>query len=249
MRPASWRRYTPGAAAQAPHDAAPALLLRLANDVESGCAAALRVQCRIFAGVPERRQSVLRSEGPVQWWLSDIGDGLDAAFALTAQDARGLLEILLGGPPAPAPTSLELRIVRESVDRLLSSTGRLWEERAAEPWQERECWSVRIDIAGPGASSGFSFRSPAMIEPEAAPPALVELNRIPIVVSAQLPPQPIAVAALGGLEAGDLFRLGVRQGTEVRLMAQGVEIASGRLGCAQGRRSVEIDRIAGAVDR
>ena len=247
MRQVSWRPYKPPAPAQAPHDAAPALLVRLAHDIESGGVTALRIQCSIFAGIPERRPSVPRSEGPVQWWFSDIGDGLDAAFVLTAQDARGLLEMLLGGPPAPTPTSLELRIIRETVDRLLSNTGRLWEERAAEHWQERECWSVRIDISGGNVRCGFSLCSPAMIEPAAAAPALADLNRIPIVVSAELPPLPVAVAALGGLAAGDLFRLGVRQGIEVRLIAQGAVLATGRLGCAAGRRSVEIDRIAGTA--
>jgi len=243
MKRPAWPRMR-ARAPQARIDPAPALLTRLADDVEAHAADALRGRGIASHDLPVCGTWLPLDRDDAQTWHSDIGDGVDVWCALDRSGARGILEIVLGGPGAPKPTALERGIVRETVERLLASTNRVWEERAESRFPSTACWICRVSIAaaGRGEPAQMCFYAPAVDEAPSPIAQRVDLHDVPVTLMATLPAAEMRVGAIAAWRPGAVVPLGCEAESAVSLFAGPARVASGRLGTIRGKRAIRIDR-------
>jgi len=236
----TWRRYAAPPRSDA-LDPAPAMLTRLATAIASGASQALRGRGSLTVASPERRNGArLGPAAPVQSWHSDGIDGLDLWCALDDDGARALLRVILGGPGSATPTALERSIVREAVERLLSYTPCVWEERDPHLLTPDSGWSCSLTIAA-ASSAGAHITLHAPAAHETSPPsARVDLASIPLQLSASLSATQVRVGAIMRWRTGDLVPLGCDAGAPVRLTVAHGRVASGVLGSSRGRRAIEV---------
>lgn len=219
-------------------DEAPPPLIRAAAAIEAQGAKALRGRARVDAARAMRRPRQATDRHPMCEWHSDTGDAVDLTCTISASQACRLLHIVLGGPASDEPTPLERNIVRETVERLLTATGRLWEERASLGPPPDAAWVCELTIADAvGTTSSIELRAPAPVE-EQATEARVDLSAVSIALEAVLPPSPMHVVALAGWRCGDVIPLGCDAKAATRLEAGGAVVAYGTLGALRGRRAV-----------
>ena len=229
---------------EAAGDATAAALVRAAGAVEANAARALRGRGSVAAAKPRQRASTVSGLTSPRVWHSDDGDGLDIACVLGGDDARSLLRIVLGGPVGDDPTPLERNIIRETVERLLAATGRMWEERSAQDMPAVNCWCCDLTIADAvGTTASMTLRVPAQVEP-ARPDARVDLGAVLIALEARLPAFVMRVDAIVRWQHGDLLTLSCDDGAAVRLVAGSTLVASGSLGAVRGRRAVRVTSAA-----
>ncbi len=244
MNKPTWPRLR-ARSTQERRDPAPAILTRLAHDVEARAIDVMRGRASASHDAPARGAWLSSDRGDAQTWHSDAGDGVDIWCAIDSADARALLEIVLGGPGAPKPTSLERSIVCETVERVLSSTSRVWEERTAARFPSTAGWLCKVTIAAAcGKPAVLCFYAPAADEPPAPIVQRVDLRDVPVTLTAALPPTEIRVHAIAGWRAGSIVTLGCVADSAIDLFAGSTCMASGSLGAVRGRRAVRIDRCA-----
>ena len=181
--------------------------------------------------------------GDCQAWHSDVGDGVDVWCAIDGAGARALLEIVLGGPGAAKTTALERGIVRETVERMLSSTDRVWEERTASRFPSTAGWLCKVTIAAAsGNPADLCFYAPAADEPPTPIVQRVDLRDVPVALSASLPSTDVRVHEIAAWHPGAIVMLGCDAEPAVDLFAGATRMAIGRLGAVRGRRAVRVDR-------
>jgi flagellar motor switch/type III secretory pathway protein FliN len=226
-------------------DPAPAILTRLAQQIEACSVEVMRGRASVSHEAPTRDARVPSDRGDAQTWHSDIGDGVDVWCTIDGTAARALLEIVLGGPGAAKPTSLERGIVRETVERVLSSTSRVWEERTEARFPSTSGWLCRVTIAAAcGNPAELCFYAPAADEPPAPIVQRVDLRGVPVTLTASLPPAGVRVRSIAGWRLGAIVTLGCDAESAVDLFAGSACVASGLLGAVRDRRAVRIDRCA-----
>jgi flagellar motor switch/type III secretory pathway protein FliN len=213
------------------------------RDIEARTLDFMRGRASASHEAPTRGARVPSDRGDAQTWHSDIGDGVDIWCAIDDADARALLEIVLGGPGAAKPTSLERGIVRETVERVLSSTSRVWEERTEARFPSTSGWLCTVTIAAAcGKPAELRFYAPAADEPPTPIAQRVDLRGVPVTLTASLPPTGVRVRSIAGWRSGAIVTLGCDAESAVDLFAGSACMASGLLGAAAGRRAVRIDR-------
>jgi len=232
------RRCTPKAIV----DPAPAVLAGIAARVVSHAAETLRRRVSATHEGPIRGSwPVVHDDVSAQTWHSDEGDGLDVWCAIDGDAVRNLLEIVLGGPAAPKPTTLERGIIRETVDRLLTSGERLWEERGSPRFSLTAGWLCPILIVDAGGiRAHLDLYAPAIVEPPAPIPALVDVRDVPVSLSATLPPLAVRVDAVAAWRTGTVVTLVGAADASVGLYAGASRIAAGKLGSVRGKRALRI---------
>jgi flagellar motor switch/type III secretory pathway protein FliN len=175
-----------------------------------------------------------------QVWHSDDGDAIDLWCVLTANEARSLLKLVLQGPAGDEPTPLEQNIVRDTIERLLAATGRVWEERSSAQLPPSDGWCCRLTLTDAlGATATFTLLAPSSSSREASAER-VDLRLIPVVVEAILPSIEMQVDAIARWRDGGLVALACAAESRVRLRIGSVCVASGSLGATRGRRAILI---------
>ena len=224
-------------------DPAPAILTRIAQDIEARTVDVMRGRASASHEPPMRGARVPSDRCDAQTWHSDIGDGVDVWCAIEGAAARALLEMVLGGPGAAKPTSLERGIIRETVDRVLSTTSRVWEERAEARFPSTSGWLCAVTIAAAcGKPAELWFYAPASDEPPAPIVQCVDLRRVPVTLTVSLPPAGVRVGSIAGWRPGAIVALGCDAESSVDLFAGSACVATGQLGAVRDRRAVRIDR-------
>jgi len=223
-------------------DPAPAILNGLAAAAEAGAVEAMRGKAQATHRAPARGLWEPLDRDDALAWHSDAGDGVDVWCALDRENARALLEIALCGPAAPRPTAVERGIVRETIERVLASTGRVWDERTGARFPAASGWICTLSIApSRGAAAELCFYAPAA--PEPLPPAVqrVDLRDVPVTLTAWLPPHGVRVGDVAAWRPGWLVPLGFGVEAPARVFAGAALVASGCLGAIRGTRAIRID--------
>lgn len=218
------------------------MLIRTAVAIESGGAKALRGRGSVTAAKPLLLSSV--GDEPASsfaWQSEDAGDAPDLSCVLSAEDARSLLRIVLGGPSSGEPTPLERNIIRETAERLLAATGRAWEERPPERMPAGPAWRCELTLTDAvGTASSLVLCARACI-PTPSASSRVDLAWVPIHLDASFPSVRMNVETIARWRTGDLVALGCDAGARVALASDGTSVASGALGSIRGRRAVLVD--------
>lgn len=203
---------------------------------------ALRGRASIIADAPELRPLSPNDLLSAHVWHSDDGDALDVWCVLGSSEARALLRIVLQGPAGDELTPLERNIVRDTLERLLATTGRVWEERAASQLPPSAGWRCRLTLTDNlGTSSTFSLHAPSSSAPE-RPRARVDLHGIPVMLEASLPSIEMHVDAIVRWRAGDVIALTCAPDVAVQIRAGDAPVGTGSLGVARGRRAILVTR-------
>ncbi len=219
------------------------LLQRLVRDIACAAPGLLHGRAAASAGSPVRIPVASKATLPFAWWQSDMGDGLDITCTIEHEAARELLEIVLGGPPAVTPTPVEQRIVRETVDRLLGVTRRLWEE-SATAFSATARWECAVDITRGGHRAVLALSAPIVPEPPPLVPARIDLSGIPMKLDVTSAPARRTVEAIGALRPGAVVPLGMPVDSNVILSINGRSLAVCALGATAGVRAVKIAQLA-----
>jgi len=177
-------------------------------------------------------------------WHSDVGDGLDIWCVLGLAGARSLLGIVLHGPAGDEPTPLERNIVRETVERLVSATDRVWEEQAASKLPLLPGWCCRLDLTDAlGAKSTLTLHAPSRCAPMRKVER-VDLGAIPVIIDASLPAAQMRVEAIARWRKGDVITLACAPDVTTSLQAGVACVAAGSLGASRGKRAILVTRSA-----
>lgn len=242
MRKPAWLR-TFRRAPETRVDPAPLILTRIAEAIEGRALEVLRGRASA-SHEPPIRTTLRHEESPAQTWHSDIGDGVDVWCTIGDVAARALLEIVLGGPGASNPTALERGIVRETIDRVLTSTGRLWEERGGPKPANVSGWVCRLKVtSGRGCCADLALYAPAFADPPAPFSQSVDLRNVPVNLSAALTSINYRVNAIAAWKGGTIVPLRGGADARIGLFSGPSLIAEGRLGTVNGRRAIRIERI------
>ncbi|HEV2908541.1 MAG TPA: FliM/FliN family flagellar motor C-terminal domain-containing protein [Candidatus Eremiobacteraceae bacterium] len=169
---------------------------------------------------------------------------------LSSDAQRSLLEFVLDGPGAAAPTAVERTIIGECVDQLLVAASRsAWREIAVP----EECDGVwRCDAAlsheGGRMARFYLYTRAAAVLP---PPVRPLIGEVPLELMAVLRPLSTTLGLMSGWEPGVILPLhAVDVEPEVRLTINHGPVAFGVLGSAEGRRAVRLNgHAAGRADR
>jgi hypothetical protein len=219
-------------------DPAPAILARVAATIATNAPKALRGRGALVADTPCLHSWSPQELASAQVWHSDDGDAIDLWCVLGANDARLLLNIVLKGPAGDEPTPLERNIVRDTIERLLAATGRVWEERASAQLPPSTGWCCRLTLTDAlGAAAAFTLHCPPR-RCEATPTERVDLRAIPVAVDALLPAMDMQVDAIARWSSGEFVALACAADAAVRLRVGAVSVASGSLGTSRGRRAI-----------
>lgn len=226
-------------------DPAPAKLSQAGSAIAARVAGVFRELASASCTEPTRGSLRVAAEPHARVWSSDIGDGLDLWCTLDLNATRALLAIVLGGPAAPTPTALERGIIRETIDRLLLGSDRIWEECAAALVPSAEGWLCSVNIASKRGTSGaeLCLFAPAAAEPPVPVMACVDIRNVPLCVEASLPAISVRVSSIEDWRRGTIVPLDCED-TPVELSACGVTIATGTLGAFRAKRAVRVDRCA-----
>jgi len=219
-------------------DPASALLVRTAAAIAANGPKALRGRGSVCAEAPRLHSWSAEELKSAQVWHSDDGDAIDLWCLLGADAARSLLKIVLQGPAGDEPTPLERNIVRDTIERLLAATGRVWEERASAQPPPSNGWCCRLTLTDAlGATTTFTLHCPSGSRRETELER-IDLRMIPVVVDAALPPIDLRVGAIARWRDGELVALSCGADAAVRLCVGAVWFASGSLGVSRGRRAI-----------
>lgn len=174
-------------------------------------------------------------------WRTEGPEG-DALCVLSLDAQRALLEFVLDGPGAPAPTAVERTIIGECVDRLLGAASR-------SPWREiavpEECgngvWRCDAALSHEGGHLARFYlytRAAAALPQPARPP----IGGVPLDLTAVLRPLSATLGLMSGLEPGVILPLSAA-GVEpdVRVTINHRPVAFGVLGSADGKRAVRLN--------
>ena len=240
MKRPVWKRYLRERATVA--DPAPALLARAADAIEAHAPKALTGRGSVVAQTPSQRPLTAQETELAHVWHSDDGDGLDVWCVLGLAGARTLLSIVLHGPAGHEPTPLERNIVRETVERLLAATGRVWEEQAGSKLPSVPGWCCRVELTDAlGAKSTFTLHAPSRCAPTRKIER-VDLRAIPVMFDAMLPATPMRVDAIARWRKEDVVTLACAPEVATRLRASAACVAAGSLGAARGKRAILVTR-------
>jgi flagellar motor switch/type III secretory pathway protein FliN len=237
----AWPQIAPKAQ-RPPADPAISLLEQLAVAIERGASIVFRG--RAFASHEAPIRASWSCDGDARAahaWHSDAGDGLDVWCVVDDRSVRVLLELVLGGPGALKPTALERGIIRETVERLLSSCNRIWEERGAAAVSTNRGWQCRAAIitAG-GARADVTLLAPAFEDPPRPAPARVDLRNVPMTLTAYVPAIDVRVGSILSWQCGTVIELRRDANAPVSLCAGSMPIGAGRLGIVRGRRALKL---------
>ena len=225
-------------------DPAPALLARAAAAIEAQAPKSLKGRASVVAHAPAVRALSADEAEPAHVWHSDDGDGLDVWCVLGIAGARALLSIVLQGPAGDVPTPLERNIVRETIERLLAATGRVWEEQAASKLPLSDGWCCRLDLTDAlGTKSTLALRAPMRSSAE-RDTERVDLRAIPIALDAMLPDVEMRVDAIARWRKGEIVGLSCAADAATSLRAGKTRVAVGSLGESRGRRALLVTRSA-----
>lgn len=124
------------------------------------------------------------TEAAQRVWRNE-GGGKPIWCLLSEGSQRALLEHVLSGPGAAAPTTVERTIVAECVDRLLGSPGiEAWIEIGSCP-PAVDVWRCNVDICGANGTIA-SLELVTLAEPEAAARHHVYVGSVPLDMMAEL---------------------------------------------------------------
>jgi len=225
---------------QSKTDPTPALLVQIAAAIKADAPKVLRGRASVVT-----RSPVLRSWAPddlasAHVWHSDRGDGIDIWCVLEAADIRSLLPVVLQGPAGDEPTPLERNIARDTVERLLVATGRVWEQRAASQLPPAVGWCCQSILSDAlGTEAALSLLSPSS-EPQEESSTRVDLRNIPVQLEALTPTIELRVDAIARWRAGDVVTLATCQEATVSMRIGTIPVANASLGSTHGRRAVLI---------
>lgn len=240
MKRPVWKRQRREQAAVA--DPAPGVLARAAAAIEAQAPKALKGRGSVVAQTPAQRPLTAEEVESAHVWHSDDGDGLDIWCVLGLASARTLLSIVLHGPAGDEPTPLERNIVRETVERLLAATGRVWEEQTASRLPIHAGWCCRLDLTDAlGEKSTFTLHAPSRRAPTRKVEC-VDLRPIPVILDASLPATQMRVGAIARWSKGDVITLACAPDVATSLRAGGACVAAGSLGAARGKRAILVTR-------
>ena len=222
-----------------PNDAAPTLLRHIVSAIERRVPDVLHVPVDVSTSLP-----VCTAAADAEYhrlWSCDAGRGVRIWMSIDHANARGLLEIVLGGPASTQFTTLEREIVKETVERLTSASGVSWDE---EPLNHRpstdRVWRSSIDIeASSGVHVTIDFNAPAMPAPSPVP--CVSGERIPILVRAEVARGATPLSEVAAWRPGTVVSLRADStSSNVGLFAGKVRIATALLGASQGNRALRL---------
>lgn len=221
-------------------DPAPALLARVAAAIAANASKALRGRGSLAADKPRLQSCSSEDLASAQVWHSDDGDAIDLWCVLGASEARSLLRVVLQGPAGAEPTPLERNIVRDTIERLLAATGRLWEERASVQLPPSAGWCCQLTLSDVlGATATFTLHAASSPHRETQADR-VDLRAIPVLVDALLPATEMQVDTIARWRDGELVALDCAADAAVLLRVGAVSVASGSLGTMRGRRAIHV---------
>ncbi|HET9342600.1 MAG TPA: FliM/FliN family flagellar motor switch protein [Candidatus Eremiobacteraceae bacterium] len=219
-------------------------MARAAAAIEAQAPKALKGRGSVVGQTPAQRSLTAEEIESAHVWHSDDGDGLDLWCILGLGGARTLLGIVLHGPAGDEPTPLERNIVRETVERLLAATGRVWEEQAASRLPVLPGWCCRLDLTDAlGAKSTFTLIAPQRCAPTRKVER-VDLRAIPVKLDASLPATQMRVDAIACWSKGDVITLACAPDVQASLRAGVAYVAAGSLGASRGKRAILVTRSA-----
>jgi hypothetical protein len=219
-------------------------MARAAAAIEAHAPKALKGRASAVAQPPALRPLAAEEIEAAQVWHSDDGDGLDIWCVLGLAGARTLLGIVLHGPAGDEPTPLERNIVRETVERLLAATGRVWEEQAASKLPLLLGWCSRLDLTDAlGAKSALTLHAPSRCAP-ARKVERVDLRAIQVTIDASLPAAQMRVDAIARWRKGDIITLACVPDVATSLRAGAACVGTGSLGASRGKRAILVTRSA-----
>jgi flagellar motor switch/type III secretory pathway protein FliN len=177
---------------------APAVLERLGRRIAENAPEAVRRRMDVAYAEPQRGGYLPAPGGDRAWHIAEAGSIVWCVIDLPSQAA--LLEAVLGGPGAARPTSIECAIVAETIERLFRC-----EDLRANPLDERErerplhgdWWRCNVDLnPRKGRSATLQLFAPPAAEENSshATAASPDLRTMPIALSVELAPIPVAVA-------------------------------------------------------
>jgi len=234
-RRVAWRR--PKAPRAAPSDGGPALLGGFAREL------AARVASVLQPGLEVRSLDTVRcADLPLtssdRVWHCDI-ECARVHCALDSDTHRTILEWILGGPGASAPTPIERTIVTECVDRLLSpSAHSRWHEGAS--WHEGAVWLSVLEIYDKAATASIRLFTAA--QTESAGKRHPRLDDVPLDLCGQLHPSATRLGTLIELKRGTIVPIGDPTGAARACLRVGFGPAVfGTLGAIDGRRAIRLN--------
>jgi hypothetical protein len=221
-------------------DHGPEFLERLVRAAAARCRDVLRRAIDLTYTPPTRCERIDFDHSD-RVWRTEEPEG-DALCVMSSDAQRSLLEFVLDGPGAAAPTAVERTIIGECVDRLLVAASR-------SPWREiavpEECgdgaWRCDAALSREGGRLARFYlytRAAAVLPPPARPP----IGGVPLELTAVLQPLSATLGLMSGLEPGVIIPLsaaGVE--THVRLTIHHGPVAFGVLGSAEGKRAVRLN--------
>jgi flagellar motor switch/type III secretory pathway protein FliN len=223
-------------------DPAPAVLGRVASGIAKRASAVLRADVTVTIETPARC-ALERVYAGRAWRCDDAGVGV--WLVLDDGALRALLEIVLGGPAAAVPTTLERDIVRETVERLCASDEVVWQEAASGSAFCSDAWRSDVSIAAQsGPRARLTLAAPAPPPPSPGTLPRVEVGGIPISVGVAIAPSRMRLAEVLTWQPGSIVALGADGTPSVSVFADTEQIASGRLGASRGRRAVRLETVA-----
>jgi hypothetical protein len=173
-------------------------------------------------------------------WRTE-GPGADALCVLSSDAQRSLLEFVLDGPGAAAPTAVERTIIGECVDQLLVAASRSAWREITVPEECSGVWrcDALLSREGGRVARFYLYTRAAAVLPPAARPLIGE---VPLKLTAVLPPLSATLGLISGWEPGAILPLRTAgDEPDVRLTIQNGPVAFGVLGSAEGRRAVRLN--------
>jgi flagellar motor switch/type III secretory pathway protein FliN len=219
-------------------------LARAAAVIEAHAPKSLNGRASAVAQTPTPRPFNAEEIESAQVWHSDDGDGLDIWCSLGLAGARALLSIVLHGPAGDEPTPLERNIVRETVERLLAVTGRVWEEQAASKLPLLPGWCCRLELTDAlGAKATLTLHALSRCAPTRKVER-VDLRAVPLMLDASLAVTQFRVEAIARWRKGDIVTLACAPDATANLRAGNACVAAGSLGASRGKRAILVTRSA-----
>jgi hypothetical protein len=220
-------------------DHGPEFLERIVRAAAVQCREVLRRPIEITYTPPMRYERVEFGHSD-RVWRTEGPEG-DALCVLSSDAQRSLLEFVLDGPGAAAPTAVERTIIGECIDQLLVAASRLAWREIEVPEECNGAWRCDAALSHEGGRAArlYLYTRAAAVVP---PPARPRIGEVPLELTAVLRPLTATLGLMSGWEPGTILPLNaVGAEPDVRLTIHRGPVAFGVLGSAEGRRAVRLN--------